>query len=154
MLCVRLVIRPETRDPFPERQLREKFRTTIVNRPGGLNVDMMASDTRAGARTEKCRLPSDSAMEGSIPEGKTWWSPLLDLTCLVFGRVARSRSVGWSGIASCSAFEPAARRSPEFRYFRGASFPEGCGAFFGQSAWRSGPCPSRFAGHLDRGQTG
>ena len=74
----RFSIRVRGLDPYPERELRWRYRKEVEARCGAADVDMMASDNGRNARAPNFRSPSNSAPEGPLPRGRLWGFPRED----------------------------------------------------------------------------
>ena len=68
--------------PYPERELRHKYRMGDNRRCGRIDADMLASDDGFNAWGPAFRPPSNSAFEGSLPVGRLWWFPRIDMVDL------------------------------------------------------------------------
>ena len=76
----RFLRQTDNRDPFPGRHPRERFRSMVAEGRGCMGVGMTASDSGDGARAKGYRVPPNSALEGSLLEGRLRRFPPADLT--------------------------------------------------------------------------
>ena len=93
----RFSIRARGLDPYPERELRHKYRMEVNRRCGVIDVGMLASDDGSHAWKPAFRPPSNSAFEGSLPVGRLWWFPRIDMADLVLSRIPASLRERWFG---------------------------------------------------------
>ena len=75
----RFSIRVRGPDPYPERELRWRFRHEVERRCGPAEVGMLASDDGRNAWGANYRSPSRSAFEGPLPNGQLWWFPRTEM---------------------------------------------------------------------------
>ena len=66
----RFSIRVSGLDPFPEWELRWRYRKEVERPCGSADVDMLASDGGHNAWVANFRPPSRSAFEGPLPPGR------------------------------------------------------------------------------------
>ena len=90
-------IRVRGLDPYPERELRWRYRKEAQRRCGAADADMLASDDAHNAWVPDFRPPSNSASEGPLPSGRLWWFPRIEMADLAPARIAASMREGWSG---------------------------------------------------------
>ena len=88
-------------NPYPERELRKKFRSRVKERQGAVDMDMLASDDGRNARGPFYRPPSNSVFEGPLPRGRQWRFPTAEIVDLVLARIASSMKEGWFGAHLC-----------------------------------------------------
>ena len=93
----RVSIRVRGLGPYPDRELRWKFRCAAQRRRGAIDVDMLASDDGRNARAPNFRSPARSAFEGSLPTGRLWWFPRTEMVELVLCRIFSSLRESWRG---------------------------------------------------------
>ena len=97
----RFSIKASGGDPFPDGELRPKFRATATDHCGRMGVNVMTDDKGPNARCDRSRSPSRSAFEGPSPPGQFWWFPRVDLIHMALGRIHRSIREAWFGVHVC-----------------------------------------------------
>ena len=127
----RFSIRVRGLGPYPERELRWRFRQEARRRCGPADVDMLASDDGRNAWVANFRPPSNSAFEGPLPNDQLWRFPRIEMAELVLARTAASMRGEWQGthlallpqihwkpwFPRLSRFERALEWSPDARLF-------------------------------------
>ena len=93
----RFSIRARGLDPYPERELRWRYRKEVEARCGAVDVDMMASDDGHNAWVPNFRSPSNSALEGPLPWGRLWRFPRIEMVDLALSQIALSMKETWFG---------------------------------------------------------
>ena len=93
----RFSIRVRGLGPYPERELRWRFRQEARRRCGPADVDMLASNDGRDEWAADFRPPSNSAFEGPSPDGQLWWFPRIEMVELVLARIAAPMRKEWQG---------------------------------------------------------
>ena len=93
----RFSIRVRVLGPYPDRELRRRFREAAQRHCGPTGVDMLASDDRHNTWVANFRPLADSAFEGSLPNGQLWRFPRIEMADLALGRTAASMRGEWRG---------------------------------------------------------
>ena len=75
----RFSIRVRGMRPYPERELRWRFRIEVGRLCGPVDVDVLASDGGRNSWVANFRPPSNSAFEGPLPHRRLWWPPRLEM---------------------------------------------------------------------------
>ena len=84
----RFSIRARGSGPYPDRELRWRFRQVSQRCCGAVDVDMLASDDGRNAWVPDFRPPSNSAFEGPLPPGRLWRLPRIEMVELALARIA------------------------------------------------------------------
>ena len=75
-------------DPYPRRELRDKYREEVIDRSGDIDVDLLACDDGSTAWVSEYRYPANSAFAGALPPGQVWRFPRIDMVDRVLRRAA------------------------------------------------------------------
>ena len=93
----RFSIRARGLDPYPDRELRWRFRKEAQRCCGAVDVDMLASDDGRNAWVPDFRPPSNSAFEGPLPPGRFRRFPRIEMVRMVLARIAAYMREEWRG---------------------------------------------------------
>ena len=83
----RVSLRATGGDPYPDRDLRNRFRTQVGARCGRMDVDMLARGDGRNSLVPTFRSPPRSPFERPLPSGRQWWSPCVDMIGLAPARI-------------------------------------------------------------------
>ena len=93
----RFSIRVRGLGPYPEQELRRRFRKEAQRHCGPTDVDMLASNDGRNAWAANFRPPANSAFEGSLPNGQLWRFPRIEIAGSALGRIAAPTRAGRRG---------------------------------------------------------
>ena len=83
----RVSLRATGGDPYPDRDLRNRFRAQVEARCGRMDVDMLARGDGKNARARRSVLRPGPLFECPLPSGRQWWSPCADMIGLAPARI-------------------------------------------------------------------
>ena len=83
--------------PYPERELRKKFRSEAQCRCGTVVFDMIARNDGLNARGPSFRPPPSSAFEGPLLPGRLWRFPSFELVGRALPRIVSPMKENWFG---------------------------------------------------------